>query len=98
MGADQILVRQFQTRRRHRSGNHVFRTLEEVLVVRTPCGAVRKDKGRLPAATCTSTALRVVSRSRRDIPHVDDVEFRNVHAEFHRWGAEEDGQLTVAET
>ena len=43
MAADEILVRQVDSRRAHRARHHPVRLVEEVLVVRRPRGAVRHD-------------------------------------------------------
>src|SRR5262249_18745034 len=51
----------------------------------------------LPRATGAATALSVVGRRWRDVPHVDHVELGDVDTELHRRRAEENGKLRCTE-
>jgi hypothetical protein len=95
--AKEILVREIEPRRSNLGGDHELRPAKEVLVVRISSRAVVEDEGRLAASACTAAPLRVVRRGRRDVPHVDDVELGDIHAELHRRRAEEQRKLPFTE-
>jgi hypothetical protein len=70
MGANQVLIREIQARSGHTSGHHALRTIEEVLIVRTPRTAVAVNQSRLATAACTPTSPSVVRGSRWDLAKV----------------------------
>ncbi|MCY1546954.1 hypothetical protein D9M68_829850 [compost metagenome] len=64
--------------------HHAYRVSEVILVVRALRRAVGYDESGLSAAPRSARALGVVSRGRRRIAQVDDVELRDVDAQLHR--------------
>ena len=92
MAGDQVPVREVEDRRAHLAVDHRLGVAEEVLVVGALGRCVGDDQGRLPAAARPSAPLGVVRRRRGHVAHVDRVQGRDVDAELHRRGAEEDRQ------
>ena len=92
MAADEIFVGQIKGRRIDRTGDHARWIRKKVLVVGRLSRAVSDHQGRLAAAPSAATALRVIRRRGRHIPHIDRVESRNIHAEFHGRRAEQNRQ------
>src|SRR5688572_12928991 len=97
MRAQQIFVPQIDTRSCDPARDHQLWSAEEVLIVGTSSGAVCEDERGLAASTCPATALGVIGRSRRNVPEVHDVQSRDVDAELHRRGTEEDRQFAGSE-
>ena len=95
MAGDQVPVREVEDRRAHFAVDHRLGVAEEVLVVGALGRCVGDDQGRLPAAARPSAPLGVVRRRRGHVAHVDRVQGRDVDAELHRRGAEEDRQEPV---
>src|ERR1039458_1078200 len=93
MRAHEIFVGQVEPRRGDLSGNHAIRALKEILVVWTACRAIREDQRRLTAAARSATALGVVGRGWRDVPHVHYVKLGDVHAKLHGGRAIQNRQL-----
>ena len=65
-------------------GYHQMRLEKEVLIVGVPGRTVSQYECRLATSPSPAAPLGVIGRGRRDVPHVDNVELANVHAEFHR--------------
>ena len=97
MRAHEIFVGQVEPRRGDLSGNHAIRALEEILVVRTACRAVREDQRRLAAAARSAAALGIVGGSRRNVPHVHYVQLCDVDAKLHGGRAIENRQFRFPE-
>ena len=84
MTLDEISVREVEERRTYLAMHHGLRVAEEILIVRALRGGIREHECSLPAATRSTTTLRVVRRRRRNVAQVDGVERRDVDAELHR--------------
>jgi len=92
---DEIAVREIEERRADLSVDHRLGVPEEVLVVRALRRAVGEDESGLAATAGATASLRVVGGCGRNVAQVDGVEGGDVDAEFHRRGAEEDGEEAV---
>ena len=97
MRAGEIAISQVNARWGDGACNHLARLAKEVLVVRAASGTVGEDQRRLPAPSSPATALRIIGRSRRNIPQVNEVQLGNVHAQLHSRRAKEQGQITATE-
>ncbi|MCY1297154.1 hypothetical protein D9M70_465820 [compost metagenome] len=84
MGGEQVGVYEVDRRSLHDTGDQIDPPLEVILVVRALRRAVGYDESGLSAAPRSARALGVVSRGRRRIAQVDDVELRDVDAQLHR--------------
>ena len=63
---------------------HNLRLIPEVpLVMRALRRAVGEDQRGLPGTPGPSAALGVVGRRRGDVPHIDDVQRRDIHPQLH---------------
>lgn len=98
VGTNQIAVPDVDPRRCHKSGNHLVRFMEVILIMWAPSGAVGIDEGRLSTASGPATALRVIGRGGRNVAEIDEIQLGDVHAQFHRWRAEQQRQIAAAET
>ena len=98
VAVDQVPVRELEDRRAHLAMDHRLGVAEEVLVVRALRRRVRDDQGGLPVSARTSAALGVVRGRGRHVAHMDRVEGRDVDAELHRRGAEQDRQEPIGLT
>src|SRR5262249_16181306 len=87
MGADEVFVCHIQPWGRQRTSHHQLGPLEEILVVWTKGGTVRKHQGRLATASSTSTTLCIVSGRGWHVAQIHDVEFSDVHPQLHGGGA-----------
>src|SRR5205814_2735268 len=74
-----------------------LRTFKEILVMRTTRGTIGEDKRWLSAAACATTALGIISWCRRNIAHIDNIEFRYIDAKFHRRRTIQDRQFAMPE-
>src|ERR1700687_3960988 len=97
MCADEVLISQFDSWRCHMAGDHQGGPAEEILVMGTAGCAVRKDKCRLTLSSSAATALCVVRRCWRDVPHVYSIELCDIDTKLHRRGTKENGQVTPPE-
>ena len=97
MGAEQILVGEFEARCFHLAGNHQFRLPEEVLIVAAASRAIREHQRRLPASACPAGPLCVVGRRGRHVAHVDHVELADVDTQLHRGRAVHHVQIAASE-
>ena len=95
MAVDQVPVRELEHRRTYLAVHHLLGIVEEVLVVRALRRRVRDDQGSLSVAARAAATLSVVRRRRRHVAHVDGVERRDVDAELHRRGTEQDRQEPI---
>src|SRR5207244_4707767 len=77
----------------HCSGDHSTRLAEKVLVVLAAFATKRHHQGRLPSSTCASTPLRIVRGRRGHVSEVDYIQVTDVHAQFHRRGAEQRSEI-----
>ncbi len=94
----QIAICQIQERRADLAVHHRLWVSEKILIVRTLRGTVGQHERCMSAAAGTTAPLCVVRRGRGNISHVDRVERRNVHAQFHRRRTEKDGEKPVGFT
>jgi len=92
MAAQQSLVGQIESRWSDRTGNHVLRAPEVVLVVGVPGRTVGEHEGGLSRPSCPTAALGVVGRGGGHVAHVDGVQFGDIHAQFHGGRAEHERQ------
>lgn len=93
MGTNEVAIPQINAGRDDRASNHPIGVFEVILIVRAATGAVGINQRGLSTTTGAATALRVVGRGRRDVAKIDDVKLGDVHAEFHRWGTEQQRQF-----
>ena len=94
----QIPIADVDARRRHKTGDHLIRLSEIILVVWAATGAIGIHQCRLPAATGPTTALRIIGRCWRNVAQIDQVQLSYVYAQFHRRGAEKERQIGGAES
>ena len=84
MASDKGLVPEIHCRRLHHALNHLLRLVEEPLIVRAHRGAVANTERLITGPTGAAGTLYIVCRGRRDIPHIDVVQSRNINTQFHR--------------
>ena len=98
VGPDQVLVREFEARRRDLARDHQPGRRKKYWSCGLPRRAVVEDKVPAAASARAPGSLGIVGRRRWDVPQVDDVELGDVDAELHRRRAVEDRQSPVAES
>ena len=95
MRLDEVTVRELKRRRPHYAAYHRLGLAEIILVVRALRGAIGHDQGGLTGSPRAPGTLRVISRGRRHVAHVDGIERRDIDAQFHGRRAEQNGQKDV---
>src|SRR2546430_8210737 len=95
MRFEEVPIGQIEARRCDCARNHLFRSPEEVLIVRVAPSAIGEYERWLTTSSRPAAALRIVGRRGWHVPHVHGVQFRDVHSQFHGGRAIENGQIAL---
>lgn len=97
VGLDELLIREVEARRRHRTGDHRRRLPEVMPVVGVAVAGEGKHQRRPPAAARAAAPLGAIGGVGRDVAQVHDRELADVDPELHRRGAAQDRELAPPE-